>query len=161
MAVDMFIKIDGIKGESQDDKHKDEIDVLSWSWGVTQQGTSGHGAGAGAGKALPQDFHFVKKHDKASPVLFIGCATGQHYKTAILTARKAGGGQQEYLKITMEDVMVSSYQVGGAESSGVVPTDQIGLNFSKIEISYKEQKPDGSLGGEAKQKYDFSANKKI
>jgi type VI secretion system secreted protein Hcp len=159
--VDYFVKLDDVKGESTDDKHKGEIDVESWSWGVTQSGTSGHGAGAGAGKAMPQDFHFVKKHDKASPVLFIACATGQHYKQAVLTARKAGGGQQEYLKITMEEVMVSSYQVGGAASSDVVPIDQVSLNFSKLEISYKEQKPDGSLGGEVKQKYDFSANKKI
>jgi type VI secretion system secreted protein Hcp len=159
--VDYFIKIDDVKGESQDHKHKEEIEMESWSWGVTQAGTAGHGGGGGAGKAVPQDFHFTKKHDKASPVLFISCATGKHFKTAVLTARKAGEGQQEYLKITMEDVMVSSYQVGGAGSSGVVPTDQIGLNFGKIEISYKEQKADGSLGGEAKQKYDFGANKKV
>jgi len=160
--VDYFMKFDPkVEGESTDDKHKGEIDVESWSWGVTQSGTSGHGAGAGAGKALPQDFHFVKKNDKASPVLMIGCTIGQHYKSAILTARKAGGGQQEYLKITMEDAMVSSYQVSGSQGSGVVPTDQVSLNFSKIEISYKEQKADGSLGGEAKQKYDFAANKKV
>jgi len=159
--VDYFIKIDDVKGESTDDKHKGEIDIESWSWGVSQAGTSGHGAGAGAGKALPQDFHFTKKHDKASPVLFISCATGQHFKTAVLTARKAGKGQQEYLKITMSDVMVSSYQVGGSEGSGVVPSDQVSLNFSKLELSYKEQKPDGSLGGEAKQGYDFSANKQV
>ncbi len=159
--VDYFIKIDDVKGESTDDKHKGEIDIESWSWGVSQAGTSGHGAGAGAGKALPQDFHFTKKHDKASPVLFISCATGAHFKTAVLTARKAGKGQQEYLKITMSDVMISSYQVGGSEGSGVVPSDQVSLNFAKLELSYKEQKPDGSLGGEAKQTYDFSANKQV
>jgi type VI secretion system secreted protein Hcp len=109
---------------------------------------------------VPQDFNFVKKLDKASPVLMIACATGQHFKSAILTVRKAGGQQQEYLKITMEDVMVSSYQVGGSSGSPV-PMDQVSINFSKLEMSYKEQKPDGSLGGETKQKYDYSANKKI
>jgi len=159
--VDYFLKIDGIDSESTDDKHKGEIELESFSWGETQAGSAGHGAGAGAGKVQPQDFHFVKKFDKSSPVLFIGCATGHHYKNAILTARKAGGGQQEYLKLTMEDVMISSYQVGGSAHSEVVPTDQVSINFAKLEMSYKEQKPDGSLGGEVKQKYDFAANKKV
>jgi type VI secretion system secreted protein Hcp len=159
--VDYFLKIAGVDSESTDDKHKGEIEVESFSWGETQSGTAGHGAGAGAGKVSPQDFHFVKKLDKSSSRLFIGCAAGEHFKTAILTARKAGGGQQEYLKITMEDVLISSYQTGGSAQGDVVPTDQISLNFAKLEFSYKEQKPDGSLGGEAKQKYDFAANKKI
>jgi len=159
--VDFFLKIDDVKGESTDHKHKEEIDVESWSWGVSQAGTAGHGGGGGAGKALPQDFHFVKRFDKASPVLFINCTTGKHFKLATLTARKAGEGQQEYLTIKMEDVMVSSYQVGGAGASSVVPNDQISLNFAKLEILYKEQKPDGTLGGEVKQKYDFAANKKV
>jgi type VI secretion system secreted protein Hcp len=159
--VDYFLKIDGVAGESTDDKHKGEIEVESFSWGETQSGTAGHGSGGGAGKVSPSDFSFTKKLDKASPVLFVGCATGQHFKSAILTARKAGGGQQEYLKLTMEDVLVSSYQLGGAGSSDIVPMDQVSLNFAKLEYSYKEQKPDGSLGAEAKQKYDFAANKKI
>lgn len=159
--VDYFLKIAGIDGESADSKHKGEIEIESFSWGETQSGTAGHGAGAGAGKVVAQDFHFVKKMDKASPVLFIGCATGIHYKTAVLTTRKAGAGQQEYLKITMEDVLISSYQTGGSAHSDIVPTEQISMNFHKLEISYKEQKPDGSLGGEVKQKYDFSANVKL
>ncbi len=159
--VDYFLKIPGVDAESTDDKHKGEIEVESFSWGATQSGTAGHGAGAGAGKVAPQDFHFVKKLDKASSRLFIACATGEHFKSATLTARKAGGGQQEYLKITMDDVLVSSYQVGGSAQGDIVPTDQVSLNFAKLEISYKEQKSDGSLGGEAKQKYDFAANKKV
>jgi len=159
--VDYFLKIDGVKSESTDDKHKEEIDVESFSWGETNSGTAGHGAGAGAGKVAPQDFHFVKKLDKSSPVLFIACATGQHFKSAILTARKAGGGQQDYLKVTMSDVMVTSYQVGGSEGSGVVPTDQVSLNFAKLEYTYKAQKPDGSLDAEVKQTYDFSKNVKV
>jgi len=159
--VDYFLKIPGVDGESMDDKHKGEIEVESFSWGETQAGTSGHGAGAGAGKVVPQDFHFVKKLDKGSARLFIACATGEHFKTATLTGRKAGGGQQEYLKVTMEDVLVSSYQTGGSKEGGVVPTDQVSLNIGKLEFSYKEQKPDGSLGGEVKHKYDFGANKKV
>jgi type VI secretion system secreted protein Hcp len=159
--VDYFLKIDGVESESTDEKHKGEIELESFSWGETQSGTAGHGAGSGAGKVQPQDFHFVKRLDKGSPVLFVGCATGVHYKTAILTARKAGGGQQDYLKITMEEVLISSYQTGGSSHADVVPLDQVSLNFAKLEMSYKEQKADGSLGGEVKQKYDFAANKKV
>jgi len=159
--VDYFLKIDGVAGESVDSKHAGEIDLESYSWGQSQSGTAGHGGGMGAGKVVPQDFHFVKKVDKGSPTLFIGCATGQHFKSAILTARKSGGGQQEYFKVTMSDVLVSSYQVGGSSSSDVVPMEQVSLNFAKLEMSYKEQKPDGSLGGEVKQVYDFSKNVKV
>jgi type VI secretion system secreted protein Hcp len=159
--VDYFLKIEGVESESTDSKHKGEIELESYSWGETQSGTAGHGGGQGAGKVQPQDFHFVKRVDKSSPVLFIACATGTPYKTAVLTARKAGVGQQEYLKITMEEVLVSSYQLGGSGSSDVVPMEQVSLNFSKLEMSYKEQKPDGSLGGEVKQKYDFAASVKI
>jgi type VI secretion system secreted protein Hcp len=159
--VDYFLKIAGMDGESADDKHKGEIDVESFSWGEINEGTAGHGTGAGAGKVQMQDFHFTKKLDKASSRLFIACATGEHIKSAILTARKAGGGQQEYLKITLEDAMVTNYQIGGSGAGETVPLETVALNFAKIEFSYKEQKPDGSLGGEAKQKYDLSANKKI
>ena len=159
--VDYFLKIDGVPAESTDKAHAGEIELESFSWGETQSGTAGSGGGAGAGKVQPQDFHFVKRLDKASPVLLIGCATGQHFKSVILTARKAGGGQQDYLKVTMEDVLISSYQVGGSAHSDVVPMDQVSMNFAKLEMSYKEQKPDGSLGGEVKQKYDFAANVKV
>jgi type VI secretion system secreted protein Hcp len=159
--VDYFLKIEGVDSESTDDKHKGEIELESFSWGETQSGTAGRGGGAGAGKVQPQDFNFVKRTDKGSPVLFVGCATGQHFKSAILTARKAGGGQQDYLKVTMSDVLISSYQVGGASHSELVPTEQVSLNFAKLEMSYKEQKADGSLGGEVKQTYDFAANKKV
>jgi type VI secretion system secreted protein Hcp len=159
--VDYFLKIDGVESESADAKHKGEIELESYSWGATQSGTAGKGGGQGAGKVVPQDFHFVKRVDKASPVLFIACATGTPYKKAVLTGRKAGAGQQEYFKITMEDVLVSSYQLGGSGSSDVVPMEQVSLNFAKLEMVYKEQKADGSLGGEVKQKYDFAGNVKV
>ena len=159
--VDYFLKIDGIEGESLDAKHKAEIAVESWSWGETNSGTSGHGGGAGAGKVQHQDFNFVKKLDKASALLFLRCADGKHLKSAILTARKAGGEQQEYYTITMSDVLVSSYQVGGSAHGDVVPTDQVSLNFAKLEIAYKEQKADGSLGAAVAHGYDFSKNAKV
>ena len=158
--VDYFLKIDGVDAETTDDKHKGEIELSSFSWGETQFGTAGSGGGAGAGKVQKQDFTFTKRIDKSSPVLLIGCATGQHYKSAVLTARKAGGGQQDYLKITMEDLLISSYATGGSQGDPL-PMETVTLNFAKLEMSYKEQKADGSLGGEVKQKYDFAANKKI
>jgi len=158
-VVDYFLKLEGVPGESTDAAHKGEIDLLSFSWGETQ--TAARTAGAGAGKVQAQDFSFVKKTDKSSPVLFIGCATGAHYKTAIVTARKAGGKQVDYLVFKMNDVLISSYQTGGSSGSDVVPTEQFSFNFAKLEMVYKEQKPDGSLGGEVKQTFDFAGNVKV
>jgi type VI secretion system secreted protein Hcp len=160
-AVDYFLKLDGIDGESTDHKHKSEIDLESWSWGASQSGTHSGMGGGGAGKVSMQDFHFVMKINKASPKLMLACATGEHIKKAVLTCRKAGSEQQEYLKVTMSDLLVSSYQTGGSAHGDVVPTDQISLNFSKIEFEYKEQKADGTLGGAVKTGYDLKLNKKV
>ncbi len=160
-AVDFFLKLDGIDGESQDSKHKGEIDVESWSWGESQAGSHSGGGGGGAGKVSMQDFHFVMKVNKSSPKLLLACATGEHIKKATLICRKAGKEQQEYLKITLSDLLVSSFQTGGSEGSGVLPMDQISLNYTKIEYEYKEQKVDGTLGGAIKAGYDLKANKAI
>ena len=159
-AVDYFLKIDGIKGESKDDKHKDEIDLESWSWGETNAGTHAAGGGGGAGKVQMQDFHFTMKINKSTPELFLACATGKHIKEATLTCRKAGTDQQEYLKIKFSDLLVSSFQTGGS-TGDVVPTEQISLNFSKIEYEYKPQKPDGTLDAAVKAGYDLKLNKKV
>jgi len=156
-AVDYFLKIDGIQGESRDDRHKDEIDIESFSWGETQSGTFAVGGGGGSGKISMQDFHFTMPVNKASPALFLACAQGNHIKNAILTCRKAGRDQQEFLKVTMNDVLVSSFQIGGAE--GVVPTDQISLNFAKIEVEYQEQDATGKLVGSIKKWFDFKTMK--
>lgn len=158
--VDYFLKIDGIPGESHDSKHKDEIDLLSWSWGETQSGTHVGGGGGGAGKVSMQDFTFTMRVNKATPKLMLACATGDHIKKAVLTCRKAGREQQEYLLVTFTDLLVSSYQTGGS-SGDTVPLDTISLNFSKIEFDYKPQKEDGTLGGSVKVGYDIKANKKV
>ena len=155
MAVDYFLKIDGIQGESQDKTHKNEIEIESFSWGATQTGTASHGGGMGAGRVSVQDFNFMMQVNKASPKLFLACAQGEHIKNAVLTCRKAGKEQQEYLKVTFTDLLVSSYQTGGAGGGGATPIDQISLNFSKMEMEYKEQKADGSLGGAIKAHYDL------
>ncbi|MBS1812092.1 MAG: type VI secretion system tube protein Hcp [Acidobacteria bacterium] len=160
-AVDYFLKIDGIPGESQDSKHKGEIDIESFSWGATQSGAHAAGGGGGAGKVSMQDFHFVMKINKASPKLFLACANGEHIKKAVLVCRKAGKEQQEFMTVTMSDLLVSSFQTGGSGHGDILPTDQISLNFAKIEFEYKEQKPDGTLGGAVKAGYDLKQNKAV
>jgi type VI secretion system secreted protein Hcp len=159
-AVDYFLKIDGIPGEASDHKHKDEIQLESFSFGETNSGSFAHSSGGGgAGKVVMQDFHFVMKVNKASPKLFLACATGQHIKNAILTCRKAGKDQQEFLKVKFDDVLISSYQTGGSAHSDVVPTDQISFNFSKIEFLYKPQKADGTLDAGTPVGYDLALQK--
>jgi type VI secretion system secreted protein Hcp len=158
MAVDYFLKIDGIPGESQDDKHKGEIDVLSWSWGESQTGTMGTGGGGGAGKVDMQDFHFGMHVNKATPKLILSCASGEHIKKAVLTCRKAGKTQQEFLIYTFGDILVSSYHT---EATSEIPKEEVSLNYTKMEVEYKAQKPDGSLEGAIKAGWDTKANKAI
>lgn len=160
-AVDYFLKIEGIEGESTDDKHKNEIDIDSWSWGETQAGAHAGGGGGGAGKVSMQDFNFTMKVGKASPTLLQACASGEHIKKAILICRKAGKEQQEYLKITFSDLLVSSFQTGGSAGASIVPVDQISLNFAKLEYEYKPQKADGTLGPVVKAGWDLKLNKKV
>jgi type VI secretion system secreted protein Hcp len=158
MASDIFAKLGDIKGESLDDKHKAEIEVLSWSWGVTNAVTpAGTGAGAGAGKAKFQDFFFTHKIDKASPVLMQACATGVHLKEATITHRKAGKGQQEFLIIKMNDVIVTA--LTDADSSDGGSTETVSLAFAKVDVEYKPQKSDGSLDAGIHFKYDLKTNK--
>jgi type VI secretion system secreted protein Hcp len=143
MAIDLFLKLDGIPGESLDLKHKGEIDLESFSWGETNRAKPASGGGGGAGKVEIQDLHFVTRVNKASPVLLLSCASGKHIKEAILTARKAGKDQHEYLVFKFKDVLISSYQIGGAEA-GDVPMEQVSFNFARIDLEYRAQKPDGT-----------------
>jgi type VI secretion system secreted protein Hcp len=163
MASDIFAKIGDIKGESVDDKHKDEIDVLSFSWGVTNAGSMAFGSGGGVGKAQFSDFSFTTTTSKASPSLFLACASGQHIKDATITVRRAGdgrGSQQDYLVIKMNDVLVSSYNTGGS-SGGDRPTESVSMAFAKVELSYSPQKPDGTLDAPITAGWDLKANKKV
>jgi len=160
-AVDYFLKIDGIPGEAADSKHKDEINLLSFSFGVSQAGTMVFGGGGGAGKAAFQDFHFMMNVNKATPKLFLACATGEHIKSAILTCRKAGKEQQEYLKVKFSDLLVSSYQGNGDGNANHLPVDSISLNFSKIEWDYKVQNEKGQLVPGAQAGYDVKSMKAV
>jgi len=149
MAVDMFLDIEGeIKGEAQDSKHKGEIDVLAWSWGMSNSGSFHMGGGGGSGKANFQDLSVTKWVDISSPILQLYCANGDHFKKAVLTCRKAGKTPLEYIKITMEKVLVSSVSTGGSGGEDRL-TENITLNFANVKFEYQEQKPDGS-GGDKK-----------
>jgi type VI secretion system secreted protein Hcp len=145
MAIDYFLDIDGIKGESPDGKFKEQIQLESWSWGESQSGSSASGGGGGAGKVSMQDFSFAMQVNKASPLLFISCATGKHIGKAVLTCRKAGESQQDYLKIHFEDLLISSYQTGGSAGQEI-PIDSISFNFAKMKMEYAPQDAKGALG---------------
>ena len=154
---DIFLKIDGIDGESKDDKHSGELDIDSFSWGVSQAGGFGTGAGGGTGKAVLQDISFTAKLSKASPILMLHCANGKHLDSATLTVRKSGEDRQEYYVVTIEDIIVSSYQVGGTDT---IPMDQFTFNFAIIKFSYKPQKEDGTLDSAVEAGWDQEKNKK-
>jgi len=158
MAVDVFLKLGDIKGESKDDKHPNEIEVLSWSWGVHQVGTIGHGTGGGAGKADFNALSITHHFDKASPNLMMACAVGDHIKEATLVARKAGKTPQEYLIIKMNDILVTSVAPSGSSEH---PMESFTLQPAKIDLEYKPQKMDGGLDAGLHFKYDIVANKKL
>ena len=157
MAVDMFIKIGDIKGESKDDSHKDEIDILSWSWGESQSGSFHSGGGGGSGKVNVQDLSLTKFIDAASADLLKCCSTGDHIPEALLTVRKAGKNPLEYLKIKMEKVMVTSVSTGGSGGEDRL-TENVTLNFAKVDFTYCSQKDDGSKDQELTYKWDIEKN---
>ncbi len=157
-SVDYFLKIDGVDGESTDAVHKGEIDIDSFSWGITSPGNKF--GGGGAGKAVIQDFVLAKKVDKSSPALSLSVATGKHYKKAVLTVRNDSRNPKDYYVITMEDVLVSSYQVGG--SSGTDPKEQVSLSFGKVKVEYKENGKGGEEGGgRFESGWDLEKNKQM
>ncbi len=161
MAVDCFLKFDPkVEGEATDSKHKGEIEVLSFSWGVSNASSLGAGSGGGAGKASPQGVTITKKLDKSSPKLYQMVSNGDHFKSAVLTIRKSGGKQEEYCVVTLETVYPGGYQISDS-GGGDLPMESISLNYSKIVTEYKEQKADGTLGGSVKAGYDFSKQVKV
>jgi type VI secretion system secreted protein Hcp len=158
MASGIFAKIGDIKGESLDSKHKGEVEVLSWSWGVANSGTISRGSGGGTGKATFNDFNFTHHVDKASPSLLTACATGKHIKEATITVRKAGKGQQEFLIIKMSDVLITAVNPSGAADAAAT-AEHVALQFAKVDLEYKPQKADGSLDAGLHFKYDIKGNK--
>lgn len=152
MSSDATIKFDGIDGEAA--KPKGEIDVLSWNWGVMQPSGASGGGGSGKGKAVPNDFHFTHMYDKASPVLAKHCVSGKHFATAKLTARKAGEGQQDFLVVTLKEVLITSVMPGGSTGGDVM--EQVSCSYKDVEFAYKPQDDKGALGGEVKFGWDVA-----
>ena len=160
--ADYFLKIEGLKGESTDSKHKEEIELESFSWGARNGTTIGSATGgAGAGKGVGLEFVITKRADRTSPMFYLACTSGTHFKEAFLTCRKAGGEQQEYFKAKFTTVFTTNYQTHGETGAGGLVLETITMVYGALEIIYKEQKPDGSLGGEVKQGWNFVTNKKI
>ncbi|QDV23703.1 Hcp family type VI secretion system effector [Aureliella helgolandensis] len=170
MSVDYFLKIDGIDGDSHDDKHANEIEIISYDWTESQNGSFAQGGGGGAGKVHMEAFKFVMPTCKATPKLMLFCASGKHIPSATLNCRKAGGDQQEFYSIKMSEIVVSKFRTMSHPSSDSVtqddkvegrPTDEICFSFGKIEFEYKPQKADGALDTPVKAGYNLVANKTV
>lgn len=159
MAQDIFLKINGIDGESQDSSHKNEIEVLAWDWSIEQQSTMHAGSGGGAGKATVSDLSFEHYIDRASPNLMKYCLTGKHIDQATLVVRKAGGNPLEYLKLTMIDVIVTGVAPRGSVSDEVRMREKVALSFAKIKQEYVVQNAQGGSGGAVTAGYDIKGNK--
>ncbi len=161
MATDFFIKIDGIEGESTDEKHAKEIELTGWSFGVTNQGTMASGGGGGSGKAEFSDITIRKRVDRSTPKMLKAAASGDHIPKIVLVSRKAGGkgGQVDYLTVSLGDVFISGYQSDAGIGGDSIPQESIKLNYATIKYEYKPQKPDGSLEGSVTAGYDRHLNK--
>ncbi len=157
MAQDIFIKITGIVGESHDSSHKNEIDVVSWGWRMSQQSDMHAGSGGGAGKATVEDIAFEHLVDRASPNLMNYCLTGKHITEAVLVVRKAGGNPLEFLKITMSDVIVTEVSPSGSNSDDGI-REQVRLSFAKVTQEYLVQNAQGGSGGAVTASFDIKAN---
>jgi len=154
----MFLKLKDIEGESKDHKHKAAIDILAWSWGMSQSGSTHMGGGGGAGKVSIQDLSITKYIDKASPNLMQHCCDGTHIEEATLTVRKAGKEQQEYLTITLKEILVTAVSTGGSGGEDRL-TENVTLNFAQYKTAYKEQKADGTLAAPIFSKWNIPENK--
>ena len=148
MAIDTHIKFAGVEGESTHQDHKGEIDVLSWSWSVSNAGNVQSGGGSGKGKAEPGDFHMIHMYDKASPLIAKKCAQGAHFPMVVVTARKAGEGQKDFLKITMKEVFITSVAPSGSSGGDIM--ESVSMRYGSIDFGYKAQDDKGALGGEVK-----------
>lgn len=158
MAQDIFMKINGIDGESMDSAHKNEIEVLSWTWQILQESNMHQGSGGGSGKATVKDLTFVHSVDRSSPNLMKFCLTGKHIPEAKLVVRKSGGNPLEYLKITMTDVLITNVQPAGAASEESIK-ETVSLSFAKVKHEYTVQNQQGGSGGAVTAGYDIKLNK--
>ncbi|WP_420993104.1 Hcp family type VI secretion system effector [Cupriavidus sp. 30B13] len=160
MSEDIFLKLAGIDGESADARHPNEIEVLTWDWSVSQPSGMHEGSGGGAGKCSVDDLTFEHYVDRATPTLVQYCLAGKHIDTAVLVMRKAGGAPLEYLKITMEDVLVTRVAVAGNHNMAM-PREEVRLSFARVRHDYVLQNAQGGSAGTVGARYDIKANKAI
>jgi len=158
MAADIFLHLDGINGESKDSKHKDDIHIESFSWGMNQTGAHGTGGGGGAGKVSVHDISITKFLDKSTCDLLYHCSAGKHIPNGLITVRKAGDKPLEYLKIKLQDILISGVQEAG--HGGDVLSENVTINFAKFKVEYQEQKADGSGQPGGEMGWDVKANQK-
>ena len=154
MSIDCHIKFDGVSGESGHGDHKDEIDVMSWSWGITNKSSSGQGGGSGKGKAEPHALQFTHLYDKASPVLKKHCVSGKHFDKVVLTVSKAGEGQKAFKTMTMKEAYITDVHINASAGGDLV--ENVTLTFTDVEIEYKPQDAMGNLGGAVKFGWDVN-----
>lgn len=167
MAYDAFIKIDGITGESQKDKHKGEIEIASFSFGAANPTSTGVGTGQSSGKVTISDFSIVKPTDQASPILFKNCCAGKAFQKATVAVQKATGAAtgETYLQYDFTNVFVTSIAWSGAGGAGggshETPHETVSFSFDQVKITYKPQKADGSLGSQQMAGWDVAVNKAV
>jgi len=158
MAQDIFLKINGIDGESMDAAHKNEIEILSWDWQILLDSNMHMGSGGGSGKATVKDLNFLHFVDRSSPNLMKFCLTGKHIPEAKLVVRKAGGSPLEYLKITMTDVVITNVHPMGSNEEERIK-ERISMSFAKVKQEYTVQNQQGGSGGAVTAGYDIKLNK--
>ena len=156
MAVDYFLKLDGIQGESADSAHKDEIQIMSWSWGATQVSSVSGTGGSGAGKADLSDFSIMAHFDRSTPKFFKSICAGQHIKTGTMSAIKSGAERKPYLKVDFKELFVSSLQIS---ASSEIPSVSIGFTYNEIKIDYSSQNEQGNLASTGPVTFNLKENK--
>lgn len=156
MAADIFLKLGDIKGESEDKEHKDQIELLRFSWSGDNPGSMWTGGGGGTGKIKFNDLRFTHAFDIASNNIWQYCAGGKHVPEATLTARKSGDGQKDFFILKMTDVIITSVSY----DNGDPMEENVTLQFAKVDVEYKVQKADGSLAAGNKFGYDIKGNAK-
>lgn len=160
MAVDMFLKLTGINGESLDAAHKGEIDISSYNWGLSNTGTFHRAGGGGSGKADFQDISVTKWVDKATADLMLACANGKHIAEGVLVCRKAGEKPLEYLKVTMQEILVSSISTG-TTIHDEKQTETVSFNCAKVKVEYFSQSPTGGKEAGGTMGWHIAGNTKL
>jgi type VI secretion system secreted protein Hcp len=158
MAVDYFLKLDQVDGESADDKHKNEIQIMSWSWGASNVSSVAGTGGSGAGKVDLSDFSIMTYFDKATPKFFKSACLGTHIKTGSMTAVKAGAEGKPYLKVDFQEMFVTSLQIS---ASSEIPTVSVSFSYNQIKIDYSTQNEQGNVTSTGAQGWDVKGNKAV